>query len=296
MPEIPVVFTFDKRIILGAAVAIKSLIDSANHDTVYRIYVYHPDIDNKTIIEFQKMFENSRHKINFEFVDKKRFKDAPISKGSWREVVYYRLLIPELLKNYDKVIYSDVDVLFKKDLSEVYSTDIENFEWGGIKAEVNNENTISHRYFTENKNEFIFWSGFMLINSKKMREENKIETFFETIKNFKERLKFFDLDTINLSTDKIKPLDLKYCVLESIYAYDDFTKAKEYKYLKNVYSNNEITNAKNDPAIIHYAGELGKPWRRKNPPDEYKNYINKIPKKLRKYTFRDLRKRLMSKI
>ena len=296
MPEIPVVFTFDKRIILGAAVAIKSLIDSANHDTVYRIYVYHPDIDNKTIIEFQKMLENSRHRINFEFVDKKRFKDAPISKGSWREVVYYRLLIPELLKNYDKVIYSDVDVLFKKDLSEVYSTDIENFEWGGIKAEVNNENTISHRYFTENKNEFIFWSGFMLINSKKMREENKIETFFETIKNFKERLKFFVLDTINLSTDKIKPLDLKYCVLESIYAYDDFTKAKEYKYLKNVYSNNEVTNAKDDPAIIHYAGELGKPWRRKNPPDEYKNYINKIPKKLRKYTFRDLRKRLMSKI
>ena len=134
MPEIPVVFTFDKRIILGAAVAIKSLIDNANPDTVYRIYVYHPDIDNKTIIEFQKMLENSRHRINFEFVDKKRFKDAPISKGSWREVVYYRLLIPELLKNYDKVIYSDVDVLFKKDLSEVYSTDIENFEWGGITS------------------------------------------------------------------------------------------------------------------------------------------------------------------
>lgn len=48
MNKIPVVFTFDKRIILGAAVTIKSLIDTAKPETEYDIYVYHPDIDDKT--------------------------------------------------------------------------------------------------------------------------------------------------------------------------------------------------------------------------------------------------------
>lgn len=67
MAKIPVVFTFDKRIILGAAVSIKSLIDCANPETEYDIYVYHPDIDEKTEVEFKKMTEGTRHNITFEY-------------------------------------------------------------------------------------------------------------------------------------------------------------------------------------------------------------------------------------
>ena len=61
MNKIPVVFTFDKRIILGAAVTIKSLIDTAKPETEYDIYVYHPDIDDKTAQEFAKMCEGTKH-------------------------------------------------------------------------------------------------------------------------------------------------------------------------------------------------------------------------------------------
>ena len=68
MNIIPVVFTFDKRIVLGASVAIKSLIDCAKEDTSYDIYVYHPDISSETIAEFQKMFENTNHKITFQYI------------------------------------------------------------------------------------------------------------------------------------------------------------------------------------------------------------------------------------
>ena len=45
---IPVVFCFDKRIILGASVAIKSLLDSANEDTIYDVRIFHSDLDLKT--------------------------------------------------------------------------------------------------------------------------------------------------------------------------------------------------------------------------------------------------------
>ncbi len=297
MPKIPVVFTFDKRIILGAAVTIKSLIDTANSDTVYDIYVYHPDIDKKTIDEFQKMLEGTRHSITFEFIDKNRFKGAPINKhGSWTEIVYYRLLIPELLPQYDKVIYADTDVLFKKDLADVYNIDISDYECSAVAMELNNENMVCHKYFPENKNEFTYISSFIIFNNKKMREENFVQRVFETIKNFNTRLKFFDLDTLNITCSKIMNLPYRYGVFQSLYYNDDISKAWEYSFLKNVYTDDELLKEKAETVMLHYAGKMGKPWRRKNIPSDYKEYMDKIPKSLRRFTFRDIRKRLFSKI
>lgn len=297
MTKIPIVFTFDKRVILASAVAIKSLIESASIETHYDIYVFHPDINNKTISEFEKMVENSNHNITFKQISKDKFKNAPINKGgSWTEIVYYRLLIPELLFQYDKVIYSDIDVFFKDDLSDLYNTDIEDYDFAGVRAEKNTKNAKGHKYFEENKNEFIFWSGFMLINSKKMRKDNLIAKFYQTIEDFKDRLKYFDLDTINITCDNILPVSIKYCLLEALYELKSFKDCREYDFLSEIYSDDELTEAIKNPSIIHYAGQLGKPWRRKNPPSYYKETIEKIPKKLRKYTFRDIRKRFFSKI
>ena len=45
MVNIPVVFSFDSRIVLGASVAIKSLLDCAKEDTVYDVRIFHSDLD-----------------------------------------------------------------------------------------------------------------------------------------------------------------------------------------------------------------------------------------------------------
>jgi lipopolysaccharide biosynthesis glycosyltransferase len=287
--KVPIVFTFDKRIVLAAAVAIKSMIDSAAADSAYDIHILHSDLDAKT----QKAFLELDPEISFHYIDPSRFAGMAKSKSSWTEIVYYRILIPEVLPQYDKVIYSDVDVFFKRDLSGVYDTDVAGYEWAGVRAEVNSAQAVGHRYFPENKNEYIFWSGFMLINCAKWRQENTIARLFENGQIFHDRLKFFDLDLINITCDSIKPLPFDYCVLESIYE-KPIEQAHEYGYLNKVYSDGELLRAKNDPAIIHYAGELGKPWWRKNPPAYYKEYTASIPKSLRRYTLRDLRKILFN--
>ena len=49
MVNIPVVFSFDSRIILGAAVSIKSLIDCAKEDTCYDIRIFHSDLDIQSL-------------------------------------------------------------------------------------------------------------------------------------------------------------------------------------------------------------------------------------------------------
>lgn len=298
MAKIPVVFTFDKRIVLGAAVAIKSLIDCANPETCYDIYVYHPDIDDKTVKEFEKMFIGTNHSITFEFIDKNRFENAPINKGgSWTEIVYYRLLIPELLPQYDKVIYADTDVLFKGDLTDAYNIDLADYECAAVAMEPNNENMICHKYFPENKNELTYISSFIIFNNKKMREEKFVDRVFETIKTFNTRLKFFDLDTLNITCNRILNLPFRYGVFQSIYYYDDYSNSAEYNFIKHVYSDEEIEKEKANTVMLHYAGKPGKPWRLKHVPQDYKEYMDKkIPKSLRRFTFRDFRKKLFSKV
>ena len=47
MANIPVVFTFDKRILPADSIAIKSLIDSAKSSTKYDIRILHNDLSLK---------------------------------------------------------------------------------------------------------------------------------------------------------------------------------------------------------------------------------------------------------
>ena len=297
MNTIPVIFTFDKRIVLGAAVTVKSLIDTAKPETAYDIYVYHPDIDDKTAKEFEKMLEGTNHSIHFEYISKDRFKNAPINKGgSWTEIVYYRLLIPELLPQYDKVIYADTDVLFKDDLTEAYNIDLTDYECAAVAMEPNNENMICHKYFPENKNELTYISSFIIFNCKKLREEKFVDKVFDVIKTFNTRLKFFDLDTLNIACDKIYNLPYRYGVFQSLYYSDDWSESAEYEFIKHVYSDEELKKEIANVVMLHYAGKPGKPWRRKFVPKDYQEFINKIPKSLKRYTFRDFRKKLFSKV
>ena len=297
MSNIPVVFCFDKRIVLGASVAIKSLIDCAKDDTSYDIRIFHSDIEVNDQKNITLLANGTRHNIAFHYINPDIFKGAPHNNKSWTELVYYRLLIPEILKEYDKVIYSDVDVLFKGDLSDIYNTDLTGYEMAAVPVEINNKDTmICHAYFPENTNDKIFVSGFLIFNSKLLREEKTVNKFFDIIRKVNKRLKFYDLDTMNIALDKFLPLSIKYCVFQSLIYNENIKNSDEYKFLKGIYNDDELIEARNNPIIIHYAGKMGKPWRMKMPYKDYQEYINKLPKELKKYTLRDIRKRLFSKV
>lgn len=295
MNVVPIVFCFDKRIILGASIAIKSLIDCAGTNTLYDIRVFHDDLSLENQKNISQLVKGTRHTICFHYIDSNLFKEAPHNEHSWKENVYYRLLIPEILNEYEKVIYSDVDVLFKGDLSEIYNDDISDYECSAVPMEINNDKMICHKYFPENKNELTFISSFIVFNCKRMREEKFVSRIFETIKTFNTRLKFFDLDTWNITCNAIKSIPYRYGVFQSIYYNSDITKAEEYKFLKNLYSDDTLVSEKAQTIMLHYAGNLGKPWRMKKVYSDYQEYIDKLPKELKKLTFRDVRKKLFSK-
>lgn len=86
----------------------------------------------------------------------------------------YKFRIAEILKNLDKVLYVDGDVLFMKDISELYKTDIgdnyavvtpESFMVANIIPNSCRRIGINHSIY--------FNSGLMLINLKKFREDSE---------------------------------------------------------------------------------------------------------------------------
>ena len=292
--KVSVLFCFDERILLGAGVSIVTLVDCAAESTVLDIRIMHPGLSDEAKGGLLHLIDGSRHEMKFVEVSPDRFSNAPKNRGSWTEIVYYRLVASEILSDCDRVIYSDVDVFFKRDLYSAFSMNFDGAEWAGVAAERNEPNMLAHKYFPENTKERVYFSGFMVMNLELMRENRAVERYFEGIEWLGHRLKFFDLDLVNVLTQKIAQLPFDYVVLEDIYEVENIEESREFGFLNSVYSVQDLEAARQDPAIIHYAGPRGKPWQRQQVPRYYQEVVDRLPAELQRTTFRDWRKTWLS--
>lgn len=253
MTNIPIVFAFDDNYKIPAYVAINSLMSSKKPDTNYRIFVFDCGISHETKKEMEKIAPIQW--LHFDLSQVKNYPNGYSGLGT-----YARLFIADQL-NYDKIIYSDVDVVFKKDLSDIYQTNMTGYDWAGPMMETKNETKGPHSHFPENHNDFIYSPGFMIINAKRWRDNRMLARCQKIIATFNKRLLMYDLDVLNLASSQIKAIPLTYCALENLRYKPTLQEMPEYSWLKNVYSDQELLQAKNDPAIVHYAGGVPKVWR-----------------------------------
>lgn len=123
MNTVPIAFAFDNNLVMPACVCISSLLMSAKPDTFYDIFILHSPKEELTKEKLDLLphyYSNCR--LQYRKVDA-TFDDAFEIRGITTPT-YYRLLIPDLIPEYDKVIYSDVDVIFRMDLSQLYQSDL----------------------------------------------------------------------------------------------------------------------------------------------------------------------------
>lgn len=294
MDKVSIVFTFTNDFIVPAYIAVKSLMDSARVSTKYEIIVIHYDLSKHSVVLLKNLVFPTRHEIKFKRFNKEIIADYPNTEH-WPGIVYIRLFLPEILVKYDKVIYSDVDVLFRGDLSDVYQIEMDDCEWAGIRAEKNTGNMIGHKYFANNRNEYIYMSGFMVCNLKQMRAKGFTDIVRKNIQQYSSELLMFDLDILNMSTEDIKDIPIRYAFLVDLYENKDIRDANQYAYMKKVYTYKELLEEKKNTVIIHYAGRRGKPWIDLFPGDEYVQYIRSLPKGLKKIYRKNRFKALVSR-
>ena len=283
MINIPIVFTIDYKFLPPAYIAIYSLIKNADDTTKYDIHVLYNGVIDKKVNLLKRNIKGTRHNMVIHDVSKLQI-FVPKTTKCWPNIVYIRLYLPQILKQYDKVIYSDVDVLFLGDLADAYNTEINGYMWAGVAAEKNSPYVLMHQYYNENHHEYIYWSGFMVMNLDEMRKNNWIEICNKNLLKYSNRLYMFDLEIMNLSAEKIKRLPFRYVCLQAIYDSCDIKCTQEYMWLSKVYSYKELEYEKKKAIIVHYAGKvgrIGKVWLKINPPQYYAFYMKQLPLELK---------------
>ena len=102
MNIIPIAFAFDNNLSFPACVCLSSLMKHAKHDTFYDIFILHSEKEALRTEELDKLptfYPNCR--ITYRTVDN-TFDQAFEIRGI-TTAAYYRLLIPELIPEYDKI-------------------------------------------------------------------------------------------------------------------------------------------------------------------------------------------------
>lgn len=125
LENIPIFFTIDDGYTPFLAVALQSLIENASKNYNYCIKVLHTNVCEKHKKQIKKYeCEN----VNIEFVDLsyyiEKVKDKLYTRDYYTNTTYFRLFLPELYPQYDKVVYLDSDIIVVGDISELYNVDM----------------------------------------------------------------------------------------------------------------------------------------------------------------------------
>ncbi len=125
LENIPIFFTIDDGYTPFLAVALQSLIENASKNYNYCIKVLHTNVCE----EHKKQIKKYECKnVNIEFVDLsyyiEKVKDKLYTRDYYTNTTYFRLFLPELYPQYDKVVYLDSDIIVVGDISELYNVDM----------------------------------------------------------------------------------------------------------------------------------------------------------------------------
>ena len=251
MKKIPVVFCFDDNLELPAGVCLTSLLVNAKADTFYDIFILHSDkctFPDGKLNELPVRYGNC--KITFRCVGGE-FENAFEIRGI-TVATYYRLLIPEIIPEYDKIIYSDVDVIFRNDLSQIYeSTDMTDFYMAGVSEPSLKEGKFLNYIRKLNLlPEYYICAGTLIINARQLREDGIVKEFIKEVNH--SNYLFQDMDIINIvCKGKIKRLSPEFGLSLAV------RHCAIYPTGQLFYTKQEFEDSLKE-GIIHYTGP--KPW------------------------------------
>lgn len=248
---IPITFCFDNQMELAAGVCITSLLLNAEEDTFYDIFILHAEecsFENSLINELPGKYLNCRityRSVGSSFASAFEIRGITIA-------AYYRLLIPEVIPEYDKMIYSDVDVIFREDLKQIFdSTDLDDKYVGGV-VDGANPGTGHKKYISSlglDPEEYIY-SGNLIFNSAKIRQDGLVDKFIKEA--LKQNYIYQDMDVLNIvCKGGIKRMPPSFCLCTQI------TNCAVNQMEQPFYAMDELSEALSR-GIVHYAGP--KPW------------------------------------
>lgn len=222
-----------------AGVVIASILLNSNNDDILNFYILDGNINNENKEKILSLKSIKDCNITFVPIEESLFEVYKnIGTHSYISLsTYYRLKLASLLPQIDKILYLDCDVIVNSDINDLFKTDISEYYAAGVMDTAMK----SSGWVPKMENGNIYYNaGVLLFNLEKIRHDD-IESKFEqyTRENIK-NIRVGDQEIINVVCQgKIKQIESEWNVQSSNFVNrSDYTKA---------------------PKIVHYVGRQ-KPW------------------------------------
>jgi len=177
--------------------------------------------------------------------------DLPWASGA----TFYRLLLPSLLPDVDRVLYLDGDIVVRHDLSKLFNTDLGS-DYVAMASDVYARAEVvgSQKGYFSGKlgvEDDYFNAGVTLYDLARMRNDGIQEKLLSFLVE-QGPFRFVDQDVVNsVLRGRITKLDQTWNMTQGCWHFDPrpFTRHEV----------DQIRQRQEDPAIVHFAGEA-KPW------------------------------------
>jgi len=261
--NIPIVTASDNKYIPYVGTMITSLIQNSSKEYNYDLIIISKEDE---ISEFNKELINSITKkysnIKIRFFNITPFiNNIKLFTPRYFQIeTYYRLFIPLIFPNFEKVIYLDGDIIVNDDISQLFTIEISGYLIGAVRDSIVTGAMLSpifnlREYFQNEhklKNPYnYFQAGVMIMNLNEFRNQNIGLNMIEYANSHNCYL--VDQDVLNLfCEEKVKFIEQKWN-LECHSIACEVAKSAPLEIYK------EFLDARKNPKIFHYAGE-NKPW------------------------------------
>lgn len=263
---VPIVLSANDKFSPYLDIMIRSIIENASLSRTYDIIILYNDISehNRSRIS---MAAQDRKNVSIRFIrvcqyfdTEKLFIDHHLSIET-----YYRLIIPEIMPDYHKILYLDCDMVANRDVAELYDIDLGDCVLGAVKdIDVAGQIKLEQNHWREyalnslglNQPYDYFQAGVLVIDLDKLRELTSAEKLIQLARLQKWRC--HDQDVLNVvCKNRIYYIPQQWNVLMS-WQEGKRSRMQIMKMApKDLYE--EYTAARKAPYIVHFAG-YQKPW------------------------------------
>jgi FkbM family methyltransferase len=208
---ISICLTIDENYAEPCRVVITSILKNANNDDIINFYILHSGLNENHKNKIYLLKRIKDFSVQFIQINIGDF-EVPVTKGThFKKTNYFRLRIPSLIHEIDKVIYLDTDIIVNSSLQNLFNIHLDNFALAAVPSATPNANNHLKRLKIDKKYKYIN-SGVLVINCEYWRLNNIEDKIFSYIHNNPPA--YFlnvDQDAINgLLFDKIKYLNNKW--------------------------------------------------------------------------------------
>lgn len=262
---VPIVVASSNEYVPVLSVFLESLKAHVNHTAHYEVNVLERNISNDDKMQLKKMLLNTNIDIRFINLGKRLNNLQSMCVGRHFTVeTYSRLFAPELLPEYNKCLYLDLDILILDDLKKLFEIDIEDKAIAACVDNIfvsfcNNSNFPDLKTYIKttlklDNPEAYFQNGVLMLNLEKMRKNNVKSKLLDCILNMK--VHFADQCVFNFYFRN----DVKY--IPTCWNYGICDRERRALNVKETMPLNILKQYISDsqnPKIIHYSGPY-KPW------------------------------------